>query len=149
MIILNRCWQSHIKNMHSIEIAQILLHSSLGLERFGHPLCYAHLHYRRITESLRLEETTKISSPTIQLLSVLPTYHVFSATFPQFLNTSRDSDCTTSLGSLCHCSTTLSEKKYLLISNLNLPWHILRPFLLFLSKCHSYIIKQIYAKAMA
>jgi len=43
------------------------------------------------------------------------------------LNTSRDSDSTTSLGSLCHCLTTLSEKKSFLISNLNLPWCNLIP----------------------
>ena len=43
-----------------------------------------------------------------------------STTSTRFLNTSRDSDTTTSLGSLCHCSTTLSEQKSFLISNLNL-----------------------------
>ena len=41
-----------------------------------------------------------------------------SATSPRFLNTSRDSDSTTSLGSLCHCITALSEKKCSLIPNL-------------------------------
>ena len=35
-----------------------------------------------------------------------------SATSWCFLNTSRDSDSTTSLGSLCQCLTTLSEKKF-------------------------------------
>ena len=44
-----------------------------------------------------------------------------SATSTWFWNTSRDSDSTTSLDSLCHCSTTISEKKLFLISNLNLP----------------------------
>ena len=48
-----------------------------------------------------------------------------SATSPWFLNTSRESDSTTSLGSLCHCSTNLSESKFLLTSHLNFPWHIL------------------------
>ena len=44
-----------------------------------------------------------------------------SAISPWFLNTSRDSDSPTSLGSLCQCPTTLSKKKYFLISTLNLP----------------------------
>ena len=44
------------------------------------------------------------------------------------LNTSGDGDSTTSVGSLFHCLTTLSVKKFFLISNLNLPWHNLRPF---------------------
>lgn len=34
------------------------------------------------------------------------------------LNTSRDGDCSTSPGSLCQCSTALSEKKSFLICNL-------------------------------
>ena len=56
-----------------------------------------------------------------------------SATSPWFLNTSRDSDSTTTLGSLCHCITSLSEKKCFLICNLNLPWHNLKPLPLVLS----------------
>jgi len=51
-----------------------------------------------------------------------------SATSPLFLNTST----TTSLGSLCQCLTTLSEKICFLISNLNLPLHNLRPLPLIL-----------------
>ncbi|KAK4810608.1 hypothetical protein QYF61_007345 [Mycteria americana] len=45
----------------------------------------------------------------------------------------RDGDSTTSLGSLFQCLTTLSVKKFSLISNLNLPWHNLRLFPLVLS----------------
>jgi len=45
-----------------------------------------------------------------------------STTSPHFLNTSRDCDSTTSLGSLFQCLTTLCEKKFLVISNLNLGW---------------------------
>ena len=56
-----------------------------------------------------------------------------STTSKQFLNTSKDGDSTTSLGSLFQCLTTLSVKKCFLISNLNLPWHNLRPFPLILS----------------
>jgi len=55
-----------------------------------------------------------------------------STTSKQFVNTFRDSDSTTSLGSLFQCLTSLSEKKFFLISNLNLPWCNLRPFALVL-----------------
>ncbi|KAK4826637.1 hypothetical protein QYF61_010565, partial [Mycteria americana] len=44
------------------------------------------------------------------------------------LNTSRDGDSTTALGSLVQCLITLSVKKNFLISSLNLPWRNLRPF---------------------
>lgn len=43
------------------------------------------------------------------------------------LNIPRDGDATTSLSNLFQCLTTLSENKFLLISNLNLPWCSLRP----------------------
>jgi len=56
-----------------------------------------------------------------------------SATSTHALNTSRDGDSTTSLGSLFQYLTAISEKKCFQISKLNLPWHILKPFLLFLS----------------
>ena len=56
-----------------------------------------------------------------------------STTSRQFLNTSRDADSITSLGSLFQFLTTLSAKKFFLLFNLNLPWHNLRPFLLILS----------------
>jgi len=49
-------------------------------------------------------------------------------TSKHFLNISRDSDSTTPLGSLFQCLTTLSEKNLFLITDLNLPWHNLRPF---------------------
>ena len=54
------------------------------------------------------------------------------STFTLYLNTSQDSDSTISLGSLLQCLITVSEKKFFLISNLNLPWSNLRPFLLVL-----------------
>ena len=56
-----------------------------------------------------------------------------STTSKQFLNTSRDGNSTTSLGTLFQCLTTLSVKTFFLISNLNLPWFNLRPFPLILS----------------
>ena len=52
----------------------------------------------------------------------------FSTTSPRFLNTSRVSDSTTSLGSLFQLLITLSEKLFFPTSNLNLPWCNLKPF---------------------
>ena len=46
-----------------------------------------------------------------------------SATSPHFLNTFRNGDSTTYLGSLCQYFTTLSENKFFLISNLNFLWY--------------------------
>ena len=56
-----------------------------------------------------------------------------STTSRRLLNTARDGDPTTSLGSPFQCLTTLSVKKSFLIANLNLPLHNLRPFPLVLS----------------
>ena len=55
---------------------------------------------------LRSSSSTLNPSPPCPLTTSL------SATSPQFLNTSRDSDSTTSLGSLCQCPTTLTEKNF-------------------------------------
>ena len=52
----------------------------------------------------------------------------WSAISTHFFNTSKDSDSTTSLGSLFQWLTTLSLKKFFWISNLILPWCNLRPF---------------------
>ena len=49
------------------------------------------------------------------------------------MNTSRDGDFSTPLGSLCHCLSTLAEKKWFLTQNLNLPWCNLKPLPLILS----------------
>lgn len=46
----------------------------------------------------------------------------YSTTFKCFLKTYRDRDSTTSLGSPFQCLSTLSEKKFFLLSNPNLPW---------------------------
>jgi len=46
----------------------------------------------------------------------------------RFLNTSRNSDSITFLGSPFQCLITLLLKKFVLISNLNLPWYNLKPF---------------------
>ena len=72
----------------------------------------------RITESLRLENTTKIISSSPNPSAPCPLTTSLSATSPWFLNTSRNSDCTTSMGSLCQClSTFFSEKKSFQIFN--------------------------------
>ena len=65
------------------------------------------------------------SSPAVNtLLPILPS--VPQST--QFLNATRDGDSTTSLGSPFQHLNTLSEKKFFLLSNLNLPLSNLRPF---------------------
>jgi len=51
-----------------------------------------------------------------------------STTSMCLLNTSRDGDSATSLGSLFQCSITLSVKKFFLMTDLNLLWSNLRPF---------------------
>lgn len=51
-----------------------------------------------------------------------------SGTSTCLLNTSRDGDSTTSVGSLFHCSTTILVKNFFLIADLNLSWCSLRPF---------------------
>jgi len=61
------------------------------------------------------------SSPTIHPTTPGLLYHILKYHIYMFLNTSRDSDSTTSLGSLFQCLTTLSIKKFFQISNLNLP----------------------------
>ena len=69
--------------------------------------------------SLKLGKTSKITysshPPTTSIA------HWPHPSVPQFSNTFRDGDPTTSLGILCPCITTLLEKKCFLISNLNLP----------------------------
>ena len=77
-----------------------------------------------------------------------------SAASPQFLNTSRDSDSTNSLGCLFQHLTTLLEKKLFLISNLNV-FTLFRCcqihdrnvcFFLFLFRSKSYAAKRILLK---
>ena len=83
-------------------------------------------------ELYMLEKTTKMIQSNPNPSPPCPLTTSLSATSPWFLNTSRDGDCTTSLGSLCHCSTALFEKR-LLISNLILPACSLRLLPLILS----------------
>ena len=88
---------------------------------------------RRITESLRLEKTSKILYPNHHPITSCPLPMSLSATSTWFLNTSRDGDSTTLLGSLFKCVTILSKNKFSQISNLNFPWHNWNPLPLILS----------------
>jgi len=88
----------------------------------------------RIIKSLRLEKTSKNPQPKCSppppccLRPSVP--HLHGSGIPP-------GTVTPPLpGQLCHCITTLSEKFFFLISNPNLPWHNLRPFLLVLSFYH-------------
>ena len=73
------------------------------------------------------ERLLRSSVPTIcPTPSCLLNHISQSATSTHFLNTYRDGDSTASLGSLFQCLTTLSVKKFFLISSLNLPWCSLR-----------------------
>ncbi|KAK4810503.1 hypothetical protein QYF61_004283 [Mycteria americana] len=79
------------------------------------------------SDRTRWKRPLRSSSPTVNptppcLLNHVLKRHIYT-----------DGDSTTSLGSLFQCLTTLSVKKFFLISNLNLPWHNLRPFPLILS----------------
>ncbi|KAK4830710.1 hypothetical protein QYF61_012970 [Mycteria americana] len=88
----------------------------------------------QIIESFRLEKTFKIMKSNRTLTLPSPPLSLFLGTTSTYLlNTSRDGDSTTSLGSLFQCLITLSVKKFSLISSLNLPWRNLRPFPLVLS----------------
>jgi len=88
---------------------------------------YRELGQHRIIESLKLEKTAKIPKFNPSPSSLCPLTTSLSATSPCYWNTSRDSDTTTSLGSLCHCSTTPSKKRFFLIFIMNFHWHKLRP----------------------
>ncbi|KAK4826673.1 LOW QUALITY PROTEIN: hypothetical protein QYF61_010682 [Mycteria americana] len=87
------------------------------------------------TNCLGWKRPLRLSSPTVNLalpsppLNYGPKHHIYtSLKYPQgYFNS------TTSLGSLFQCLIILSIKKFFLISNLNLPWHNLRPLPLSLS----------------
>jgi len=79
------------------------------------------------------EKASKITQSNQQPITLCPLPMALSATSTRLWNTSKDGDSTTSLGSLCHCLTALAEKKFSLISNLNLPWHNVKPFTFVLS----------------
>ena len=77
---------------------------------------------RRIIESLRLEKASKIMKSNHQPNTTMPTKPCPKVSrLTWFSNTSRDGDSTPALSSLFQCLTTLSVKKFFLISNLNLP----------------------------
>ena len=105
-----RCVKSDASPFHSIwEMNHRIIESWVGKDLWNHqvqPSTQHHHSYKTISRS---------------------------TTSTHFLNTSRDGDSTTFLGSLFQCLTTLSVKKFFLISNLNLPWCNLRPLPLILS----------------
>jgi len=69
----------------------------------------------------RIIKVGRSRSPTINPSPPCPLTTSLSTTSTQFVNTSEDSDCTTSLSNVSHCLTTLTEKKLFLIPNPNLP----------------------------
>ena len=75
------------------------------------------------SQNHRLEKTSKIIKSNHHPNTTMPTKPKVSrsASSASFLNTSRDGDSTTSLGSLFQCLATVSVKKFFLISNLNSP----------------------------
>ena len=86
-------------------------------------------------ESLRLEKTTKIIQFNCQVITTVLTEPCPSV--PHLSSSWKApgmvGDSTTSLDGLFQHTTTLSEKNFFLISNLNLSWCNLRPLLLVLS----------------
>ena len=94
-------------------------------------------HQCRAGESWNHSDQKRLLGSSSPTSTPSPCTHpmILSATSPQFLNTSRDGDSPTSLGSLCHCLTALLEDKCVLIPNLNLPWHNLKLSPLVLSLC--------------
>jgi len=70
-------------------------------------------------ESLRLEKTSEIIKSNRHPITTMPDKPCSQVPHPHgFLNPSRDGDSSTALGSLVQRLTTLSVKKFFLISNL-------------------------------
>ena len=86
--------------------------------------CYVRIQSRRITKSARLEKNTEIIKSSCQPITTTSANHVPKYYIcPLSLNALNDVDSTISLSSLFQCTTTLSEKTFFPISNLNLLWH--------------------------
>jgi len=133
---LCRCRRSKISSQHSFLQAEHSLTSELLLSATCSAPCTNLVHFLLYLLILYFIESQnhsgwkrplRSSSPTIHLPPVLPTTTSLSAASTHFLITSRDGDSTTSLGSLCHCLNTLSEK-FFPASIQTLLWHNLRPF---------------------
>ena len=90
------------------------------------PLFYCHFSFYhkiiKVGKDLIHQSSPNLSPPCLLTMSPSPTA-------PWFSNISWNGDSTSSLGSLCQCIATSSEKTLFLISNLNLPWCCLRLFL--------------------
>ena len=81
-------------------------------------LHYLHSNHRIIESQFRKKHRDPQVQP--QPTSPCPLTTSLSATSPWFWSTFKDSDSTTSLGSLCQYIITLLENKFFLISNLKL-----------------------------
>jgi len=122
--------QHPLRELGPSETCKKLSEGLLQRPLLGYGFCVSALSPQRIIESLRLEKITKITKSNLQPTHTMPTDRGSQLQTYSFLEHSGDSDCTASLGSLCQCITSLSEKKFFLISILNLFWHNLRPLLL-------------------
>ena len=95
------------------------------------PYILAESDYHRIIESQGWKWPARSSSPIILPLNIATTSHktiYHSSSSRHLLNTARDSDSTTSLGRPFQCLTTLWEKRFFFMYNLNLLWNNLWPF---------------------
>lgn len=90
-------------------------------------LCLPTLQHQDKIPHLIWRRSTRSSSITYQTTKSIAKPHP-SAPQTHFLNASRDADYITVLSSLFQCITTLSTKKFFLISNPILLWHNLRLF---------------------
>lgn len=95
--------------------------------------CFLPIFTALLIEPFSLESPLRISYPTnyplVQTMAL-------SATCTHLFHTSKDRDSSSSLGRPFQCLITLCIIKHFLITNLNLPWHSLRPFTHILSTCH-------------
>lgn len=92
------------------------------------------------TNRVRFQDQSQLGWKT-PLGSLAPTQHhlvkqimALSATSSSSLSTSMDGDSTVSLGSPLQCQITLSVRKFILMSNLNLSWCRFTPCPLFLEE---------------
>ena len=91
-----------------------------------YPFIYYYKILDRIVESQGWKGPTRSSSPNILPLPLLPQAtkpYLRSSSSRCSLNIARDGDTTTSLGRPFQCLTALWEKKFLLMSKLNLLWY--------------------------
>lgn len=127
-ILLSNPSTTHADPVKWLQFLQLLGTQKSGKEHWGYkwippqprPPCHIWVWQTDITESIRLEEITKIIYSSHQPITTMTTKPL-SATTSLCLNTSRGGDSTTFLHSLFQHITVPSEKKLYLISNLILP----------------------------